>query len=146
MVGLAAGRALAQTGRDVLVIERANAIGTGTSSRNSEIVHAGTLCVRSWRCPCSHKQGLMAAVFLGAFASRPSFTVFVQCSCIRVLGQYHLHPCALRLQHYPSLQHYIAQVTCSESVLCRLCTLSWQLWLYALCRQKFSFPFFERLV
>ena len=43
VVGLAAARALAQTGREVLVIERANAIGTGTSSRNSEIIHAGKL-------------------------------------------------------------------------------------------------------
>ena len=86
MVGLAAARALAQTGREVLVIEKANAIGTGTSSRNSEIVHAGTLCVRSWRCPCSHEQGLLAAIFLVAFASRRSPTVFVQCSCVRFWG------------------------------------------------------------
>ena len=41
VVGLAAARALALTGREVLVIERADAVGTGTSSRNSEIIHAG---------------------------------------------------------------------------------------------------------
>jgi len=41
VVGLAAARALAQSGREVLVLESANGIGTGTSSRNSEVVHAG---------------------------------------------------------------------------------------------------------
>jgi L-2-hydroxyglutarate oxidase LhgO len=41
VVGLAVARALARAGREVLVIERAEAIGTGTSSRNSEVIHAG---------------------------------------------------------------------------------------------------------
>jgi L-2-hydroxyglutarate oxidase LhgO len=41
IVGLAIGRALALTGREVLVLESADAIGTGVSSRNSEVVHAG---------------------------------------------------------------------------------------------------------
>jgi L-2-hydroxyglutarate oxidase LhgO len=41
VVGLAVGRALAQAGLDTVVLERANAIGTGTSSRNSEVIHAG---------------------------------------------------------------------------------------------------------
>ncbi len=41
VVGLAIGRALALQGRDVLVLEQADAIGTGTSSRNSEVIHAG---------------------------------------------------------------------------------------------------------
>ena len=41
VVGLAAARALACAGRDVLVLERADAIGTATSSRNSEVIHAG---------------------------------------------------------------------------------------------------------
>ena len=41
VVGLAAARALAQSGREVLVLEGAGGIGTGTSSRNSEVVHAG---------------------------------------------------------------------------------------------------------
>jgi L-2-hydroxyglutarate oxidase LhgO len=41
VVGLAVGRALALSGREVLVIESENAIGTGTSSRNSEVIHAG---------------------------------------------------------------------------------------------------------
>ncbi len=41
VVGLAVARALALAGRDVLVLEAADAIGTGTSSRNSEVIHAG---------------------------------------------------------------------------------------------------------
>lgn len=41
VVGLAIARALAQGGRDVVVLEREGTIGTGTSSRNSEVVHAG---------------------------------------------------------------------------------------------------------
>ena len=41
VVGLAAARALARSGREVLVLEAADGIGTGTSSRNSEVVHAG---------------------------------------------------------------------------------------------------------
>ncbi len=40
-VGLACAAELARRGRDVLVLEAANAIGTGTSSRNSEVIHAG---------------------------------------------------------------------------------------------------------
>lgn len=41
VVGLAVARALALRGREVIVLEAANAIGTGTSSRNSEVIHAG---------------------------------------------------------------------------------------------------------
>ncbi len=41
VVGLAVGRALALQGREVVVLESENAIGTGTSSRNSEVIHAG---------------------------------------------------------------------------------------------------------
>jgi len=56
VVGLAVARALAARGREVIVLEAADAIGTGTSSRNSEVIHAGlyyprgslkaSLCVR----------------------------------------------------------------------------------------------------
>lgn len=56
VVGLAIARALAERGREVIVLEASEAIGTGTSSRNSEVIHAGlyyprgslkaTLCVR----------------------------------------------------------------------------------------------------
>ena len=41
VVGLAVARALALQGREVMLLEAANAIGTGTSSRNSEVIHAG---------------------------------------------------------------------------------------------------------
>ena len=41
VVGLAIARALALRGREVLVAEATEAIGTGTSSRNSEVIHAG---------------------------------------------------------------------------------------------------------
>lgn len=56
VVGLAVARALATAGVEVVVLEAADAIGTGASSRNSEVIHAGlyyapgslraTLCVR----------------------------------------------------------------------------------------------------
>ena len=41
VVGLAVARELAQRRRDVVVVEASNAIGTGISSRNSEVIHAG---------------------------------------------------------------------------------------------------------
>jgi L-2-hydroxyglutarate oxidase LhgO len=41
VVGLAIARALAIAGREVLIVEAAGSIGTGTSARNSEVVHAG---------------------------------------------------------------------------------------------------------
>ena len=41
VVGLAVARALALQGREVMVLEAADGIGTGTSSRNSEVIHAG---------------------------------------------------------------------------------------------------------
>ena len=41
VVGLAIARALALQGREVLLAEATEAIGTGTSSRNSEVIHAG---------------------------------------------------------------------------------------------------------
>ncbi|WP_260961429.1 NAD(P)/FAD-dependent oxidoreductase [Pseudomonas citri] len=41
VVGLAVAREMARAGREVLVIEAGAAIGTGTSSRNSEVIHAG---------------------------------------------------------------------------------------------------------
>ena len=56
VVGLAIARELARAGREVLILERHDAIGTETSSRNSEVIHAGlhypagslkaTTCVR----------------------------------------------------------------------------------------------------
>jgi len=41
VVGLAVARALALAGREVIVLEQAEGIGTETSSRNSEVIHAG---------------------------------------------------------------------------------------------------------
>ena len=41
VVGLACARALARAGREVIVLERHGQIGTETSSRNSEVIHAG---------------------------------------------------------------------------------------------------------
>ena len=46
VVGLACARALSRTGRDVLLLDEAAAIGTSTSSRNSEVVHAGIYYAR----------------------------------------------------------------------------------------------------
>ena len=56
VVGLAVARALARTGHGVMVLEQHELIGSETSSRNSEVIHAGiyyppgslraTLCVR----------------------------------------------------------------------------------------------------
>lgn len=59
VVGLAIGRAAALRGHDVIVAEAEGQIGTGVSSRNSEVIHAGIyyptgslrarLCVRGRR-------------------------------------------------------------------------------------------------
>lgn len=41
VVGLAVARALARTGREVILVEAGEGIGVGISSRNSEVIHAG---------------------------------------------------------------------------------------------------------
>ena len=41
VVGLAVARAAARKGHEVVVAEQADAIGTGISSRNSEVIHGG---------------------------------------------------------------------------------------------------------
>src|SRR5580765_3608830 len=41
IVGLAVARALARSGREVVILEAERDIGTHTSSRNSEVIHAG---------------------------------------------------------------------------------------------------------
>jgi L-2-hydroxyglutarate oxidase LhgO len=55
VVGLAIARAAALRGDDVIVAEAASAIGTGISSRNSEVIHAGmyypTGSARARLCP-----------------------------------------------------------------------------------------------
>jgi len=59
VIGLACARALALAGRETIVVEATDGIGNGTSSRNSEVIHAGlydapgslkaTLCVAGRR-------------------------------------------------------------------------------------------------
>ncbi len=55
VVGLAVARAAALAGHEVVVAEATSAIGTGVSSRNSEVVHAGlyypTGSKRAYHCP-----------------------------------------------------------------------------------------------
>jgi L-2-hydroxyglutarate oxidase LhgO len=41
VIGLAVARAVAAQGREVLILEAAESFGTETSSRNSEVIHAG---------------------------------------------------------------------------------------------------------
>ena len=41
VIGLAIARRLAKAGREVIILEAAEGIGTVTSSRNSEVIHAG---------------------------------------------------------------------------------------------------------
>lgn len=41
VVGLTIARQLARAGREVLIVEAESTIGTGVSSRNSEVIHAG---------------------------------------------------------------------------------------------------------
>lgn len=41
VVGLATARALARAGREVIILEAEEAIGTGISARSSEVIHAG---------------------------------------------------------------------------------------------------------
>jgi L-2-hydroxyglutarate oxidase LhgO len=59
VIGIAIARALALRGVQVLLLEKESVIGSGTSSRNSEVIHAGLyyepnglkalLCVRGRR-------------------------------------------------------------------------------------------------
>lgn len=48
VVGLAIARELALGGREVVILEAENAIGTHTSSRNSEVIHAGIYYPTGW--------------------------------------------------------------------------------------------------
>lgn len=41
VIGLAIARRLARAGRDVVIVDAADSIGSETSSRNSEVIHAG---------------------------------------------------------------------------------------------------------
>ena len=53
VVGLATARAMARKGREVLILESEDAFGTATSSRNSEVIHAGIFYAHG-----SHKERL----------------------------------------------------------------------------------------
>src|SRR5215470_4953851 len=59
VVGLAVARAAALAGHEVIVAEKASAIGTGVSSRNSEVIHAGLYypsgSLRAHHCPRSRR-------------------------------------------------------------------------------------------
>ena len=46
VVGLAIAREMAQLGKSVLVIEKEKSFGMSTSSRNSEVIHAGNIVLR----------------------------------------------------------------------------------------------------
>jgi L-2-hydroxyglutarate oxidase LhgO len=48
VVGLAIARELAMAGQEVVVLETHEAIGTETSSRNSEVIHAGIYYPQDW--------------------------------------------------------------------------------------------------
>ena len=47
-VGLAIARALAMAGREVVIVEAEGAIGSVTSARNSEVIHAGLYSQADW--------------------------------------------------------------------------------------------------
>jgi L-2-hydroxyglutarate oxidase LhgO len=59
VIGLAVARALALAGHAVIVAEATNAIGTGISSRNSEVIHAGLYypsgSLRARHCPVGRR-------------------------------------------------------------------------------------------
>ena len=60
VVGLGVARAAALAGHEVIITEAADAIGTGTSSRNSEVIHAGLYyppgSIRAALCPRGRRQ------------------------------------------------------------------------------------------
>ncbi|ATE64056.1 NAD(P)/FAD-dependent oxidoreductase [Rhizorhabdus dicambivorans] len=63
VIGLAIARSLARAGRAVLILEREGAIGTGISSRNSGVIHAGLYYPPgSWKARlCREGRGLLYA-------------------------------------------------------------------------------------
>ena len=54
VVGLALARRLAEEGREVVILEKEDRFGTGVSSRNSEVIHAGIYyepgSLKAWMC------------------------------------------------------------------------------------------------
>jgi L-2-hydroxyglutarate oxidase LhgO len=60
VIGLAVARALAMAGREVVILEHERRFGTGVSSRNSEVIHAGIY----------YPRGSLKAAFCGEGRSR----------------------------------------------------------------------------
>jgi L-2-hydroxyglutarate oxidase LhgO len=48
VIGLSIGKHLAADGRDVIILEKEKHFGMGTSSRNSEVIHAGLYFAPDW--------------------------------------------------------------------------------------------------
>ena len=48
VIGLSVGKHLAEMGRDVVILEKEKHFGMGTSSRNSEVIHAGLYFAPDW--------------------------------------------------------------------------------------------------
>jgi choline dehydrogenase-like flavoprotein len=69
VIGLSLARALAESGRSVVVVEAADTIGTEISSRNSEVVHAGLYYPRE-----SLKRGYASKAIAGSTLSAPRIT------------------------------------------------------------------------
>lgn len=73
VVGIAVARALALKGRDVFVIESAPTFGTVTSSRNSEVIHAGIYYPRhSFKVPSTLTASSIHISFYFAFSKSSS--------------------------------------------------------------------------
>ncbi len=64
LVGLACARALAVSGKEVLLVDAASAVGTETSARHSEVIHAGS--VSTQRSHPVHNQRLRLCVAAAA--------------------------------------------------------------------------------
>ncbi len=72
VVGLACARELARAGYEVLILEQHDAIGTETSARNSEVIHAGiyypvgslkaALCVRGKNCSMNFVKSMVSSI------------------------------------------------------------------------------------
>jgi L-2-hydroxyglutarate oxidase LhgO len=89
VIGLAVARALALAGREVIVLEAAGAIGTGTSSRNSEVIHAGIYYERDSlkaRLCVSGKQALYAYCAERGIAHRRCGKLMVATDVAQVAG------------------------------------------------------------
>lgn len=89
VIGLAVAAALARGGRDVIIVEAADAIGTVTSARNSEVIHAGIyypqgslkarLCV-------SGREALYAWCASHGVTTRKTGKLIVACDAAEVSG------------------------------------------------------------